>query len=324
VLHQMRSKSSGVRRRQPGFTLLETMIAMAIFLIIASVIMFALMQMTTVHGTISNRTQMHSSIRSATEVLQQEIGQAGRIALPGGTTSLTQPVTAAQVTAGLPVAVTVASAAGMFTGEQLWIDSGTSQETVTLTSVITPTNTITATFNNIHASGAYVAVAGAFQTGVVPDTLATGASDGTHLKLYGDINGDGNMVYVEYTCDTSTNHALYRNEVAFTSATITNPPTAAMILLPNIQPNPGGTACFSYQDRPVGCTGAACYVTDVSVTLTIQTQNPDPQTKQYQQETKALLNVSPRNVFQAWELMSAGVTNRVQPMPASVATLITQ
>ena len=41
----------------------------------------------------------------------------------------------------------------------------------------------------------------------------------------------------------------------------------------------------------------------------------DPVTKQFRLEDKALLNVSPRNVFNVWELASIGLTNRVQPMP---------
>ena len=42
----------------------------------------------------------------------------------------------------------------------------------------------------------------------------------------------------------------------------------------------------------------------------------------YQTETKALLNVSPRNVFNVWQLAGLGINNRVQPLPATVTTLI--
>ena len=54
----------------------------------------------------------------------------------------------------------------------------------------------------------------------------------------------------------------------------------------------------------------------------MQTQQTDTMTRQYQTETKALLNVSPRNVFFAWELASIGYTDRVQSTPASVANLM--
>jgi hypothetical protein len=138
------------------------------------------------------------------------------------------------------------------------------------------------------------------------------------LKLYGDINSDGNMLYVEYTCDTA-NHVLSRNVMAFNAAT--KPAAgAAQVLLSNVQANPGNTDCFTYQQHTVG---ADTFVTDVAITLTVQTQQIDPVTKQYQQETKALLNVSPRNVFNTWQLAGAGVTDRVQPMPPSVTHLLT-
>ena len=37
-------------------------------------------RLTKVNQTVSNRTEMHSGVRNATELLQQEVGQAGRIA----------------------------------------------------------------------------------------------------------------------------------------------------------------------------------------------------------------------------------------------------
>jgi hypothetical protein len=63
-------------------------------------------------------------------------------------------------------------------------------------------------------------------------------------------------------------------------------------------------------------------VLDVAITLTVQTQVKDPITKDFQLETKALLNVSPRNVFNVWQLASAGVADRVQPIPPTVTNLL--
>jgi hypothetical protein len=222
---------------------------------------------------------------------------------------------------GVPTPVGVSSAAGMFSGEQLVIDTLANQETVTLTAVAPSANQITAIFYNTHASGAPVSVAGAFSSGIVPTSAApanfTNGSTGTVLKLYGDINGDGNMVYVEYTCDTTSGN-LYRNEMPITA--VTKPAlTSAQVLLSNIQANPGGTPCFAYQQKQVIPNW---YVVDVAITLTVRTQNPDPQTHQYQTETKALLNVSPRNVFEAWQLASGLIADRIQPMPASVTALL--
>lgn len=305
------------RASAAGFSLIELLVALAVLLSVSGIVMSALSQMAKTQGTVSNRTEMHSGVRSATEVLQQEISQAGRIALPAAVT-LTSPVT---VGTNSP---TVSSSAGLFVNEQLVIDTGPNQETVTLTGV--GAGTITATFANSHSSGAPITVAGAFSSGIVPPSAAPSSfpngSDGSVLKLYGDINGDGNMVYVEYTCDTVGGN-LYRNEMPFTQATKPSL-TSAQVLLPNVLPNPNDlnnnpVPCFNYQVQVVGTN---YYVVNVAVTLTFQTQNPDPQTGQFQTETKALLYVSPRNVFEAWEMASMGLTNRIQLMPASVTNLL--
>jgi len=291
-----------------GFTLPELLITTTLLLIVFGVVTTSLSQLATAHKRIWNRTEMHSGARGATELLQQEVGQAGRVALPGPVT-LTTLVTTGTNTVG------VSSTAGMFVGEQL-IFFGDNQETVKLTAVNTSNNTITGVFFLTHPIGASVIVAGGFASGVVPPGVTNG-STGSVLKLYGDINSDGNMVYVEYTCNT-TAHNLYRNVMPF-NATSKPAVTSDMVLLTNVIPNPGGTDCFTYQTETIGTT---TYVTDVAITLTVQTQEKDPTTKQYQSEAKALLNVSPRNVFHVWEMASLSITNRLQPMPPSVVNLL--
>jgi len=53
-----------------------------------------------------------------------------------------------------------------------------------------------------------------------------------------------------------------------------------------------------------------------------QSQDKDSITQEYQKESKALLNVSPRNVFNAWQLASLDITNRVQPTPPQITNLL--
>jgi len=150
----------------------------------------------------------------------------------------------------------------------------------------------------------------------------------TKLKLYGDLNNDGNLVYVEYTCQQGTAAApglLYRNQVPFDWAAAKPANDNTMILLNNVLANPpdnnnNAVPCFSYQARNDGFGN--WYIVDVAVTLTVQTQNIDPQTRQLQQETKALLNVSPRNVANAYNLASIGSSSHIQPMPDSVKNLL--
>jgi prepilin-type N-terminal cleavage/methylation domain-containing protein len=303
------------RASAAGFTLAELMIAMAVMLVISGAVTGALLQMTNSQRTIWNRTEMHSGVRGATELLQQEVGQAGRISLPAVVTL------SAAVAAGANT-VNVSSSSGMFVGEQVVVAGGSAttptRETVTLTAVGTSPASITASFLNSHASGDTVQVLGGFPAGIVPSTTTNG-STGTVLKMFGDINGDGNMVYVEYTCDTTAKN-LYRNSMAWNASTKPTP-GAAQVLLSNIIANPGGTACFTY---PTAIVNGVTYVIDVAITLTVQTQQLDPITKSYQTETKALLNVAPRNIFNVWLLASgtSGGSTRIQPTPSTITALL--
>ena len=148
----------------------------------------------------------------------------------------------------------------------------------------------------------------------------TNGSTATVLKMFGDLNADGSMVYVEYRCDTAAGY-LYRNSMAWNAAS--KPAvTASNVLLGNIQANPGGAACFTYQQQTVGST---TFVTDVAITLTVQTEQTDAITGARQTETKALLNVSPRNIFNVWQLASQFYptpSERVQPTPSSITALL--
>ena len=330
---------------QAGFSLPELLIAMAIMLIISGAAVSALLRMTEAQATIWNRTQMHSGIRGATEVLQQEVGQAGRIALA----AVTMTAATGSGLAGAEVTLPVTSSAGMYVGMRLTVDTGSAtnetdpaQETVQVTRILTATSIgvksiVTDGLGNItgrvraHNLNAPVLALGAFGTGIVPPENSpsaytpsgttftyTNGSTGSVLKLYGDINADGNMVYIEYTCDTTTNNNLYRNMMAWNAGS--KPAVAAsQILLSNVTSNPNSTPCFTYQTAVVG---GNVYVTDVAITLTVRTQLIDPVTKQYQTQTKALLNVSPRNTFNAWQMASLGIAGRIQPMPPTVTALL--
>jgi prepilin-type N-terminal cleavage/methylation domain-containing protein len=348
-----------------GFSLIELMVSVGLLLIVTSVVTSGLLNLSNSQRTISNRTQLHAGVRSATELLQQEVGQAGRVALPG-TTTLSAAVVVGATTVGLRMKidgatcgsnnVSVACVSGVFVGEWLVIDGGSSKESVQVTNVDTAAKQITvnnfggtAGFALAHAAGAAVNVIGGFSSGIVPDrycadtaNCATAAaagwvpypngSDGTHLKLFGDINGDGLMQYVEYTCDTAGGN-LYRNTMSYDAAA--KPAlTGSQVLLGNITGNPNGTPCFTYMPSPLqflaavtdtGCNCTQSYVLDVAITLTVNTQQINPITRKVETETKALLNVSPRNVFNVWQMATVDNTNnsdRIQPMPASVKALL--
>ena len=298
--------------------MLESLVALAILLIIGAAMVSGINQFMTMQGTIKNRTEMHADVRNATELLQQEIGQAGRVGLPAAVT-----LTAAAAAGG--TTASVSSTSGMFANMYLDVDTGANLETVQATG-ITASGFLTTSFTFAHSSGAPVVMSGAFGTGMVPPAASpasyTNGSTGSVLKLYGDVNGNGNILYVEYTCSPGTSTSpgyLYRNAMSFTAGS--KPAVSAgMILLNNLLTNPNSTPCFTYQ-TDTGHSGNT-YILDVGVTLTVQSEQQDPQTHQFQQETKALLNVSPRNIFEAWELDNINSLTRIQPMPATVTALL--
>jgi prepilin-type N-terminal cleavage/methylation domain-containing protein len=330
-------------RAESGFTLIELMVATGLLLVVSAIVTNALLQMSRSQRTISNRTEMHSGIRGATELLQQEVGQAGRVSFPA-TISLTSAVAAAascdplapatnavtvqvvgkvngtavtspfSLTNGInPLRAIFASPAAY----ELVTTMDDVQETVKIASVDPTASTITACFTSAHAVGTVLQPLGGFATGIVPPSGVVNGSTPSVLKMY----GDGNMVYVEYSCDFTT-HNLYRNVMDYDAGSkpaVTN----SQILLSNIVANPGNVPCFTYQTTTMLAQGTLfTFVLDVAVTLTVQTQQIDPITNDYQKETKALLNVSPRNVFNAWTLASLGYTHRIQSTPASVANLL--
>jgi prepilin-type N-terminal cleavage/methylation domain-containing protein len=295
---------------EQGFTLLETMVALLVLLVVMASVMSSMLRFSQTQGMVWNRSNMHGAVRSATELLQQEVGQAGRVSLPSSVWMLTAVTSPGWRT------VAVTSTAGMFAGEQLVIDTGADEETVTALAV--GSASITANFSRTHSlmNPVPVTVRGGFATGIVPTNMTNG-STASLLKLYGDINGDGNLVYVEYVCDTA-NGTLSRNMMPFNAAT-KQAVNASQVLLTNVLPNPGGAPCFTYEQKTVY---SLTYVLNLAITLTSRTQVRDRSTGQFQTETKALLNVAPRNVFETWQLASIGATNRIQPMPPSVLNLL--
>jgi prepilin-type N-terminal cleavage/methylation domain-containing protein len=335
------------KRRQKGFSLLELMVSVAILVIVAGAVIMGMIRMTWSQSTVMNRTQMHSSVRNATELMQQEVGQAGRIAAQPGlqlTTAVTVPAGSTSVVA-TPTITTSATTGNatdrLYVGENLVVDPSTTYEETVTISALTSTS-ITATFTNSHLANVPVLVMGGFASGIVPPatssmdllvsnnsatstlplTSAT-ASSGSTLKLYGDINGDGTMYYVTYNCNQSAG-TLYRY-ISNTSDLNTATGVTSTLLLDNLGQNPGSAPCFTYttKDAPVNLTGGGTvtetFVVNVAVTLTVNTQNKDLQTGATQTETKALLNIAPRNVFEAWQLAgSPSGYVRAQPMPLNV------
>src|SRR5579864_2555878 len=86
MLSAMCVKRKSAHDAEAGFSLAELLVATSIFLLVSGVVATGLVQATNSQRRIANRVDMHAGVRSATELLQQEVGQAGRIALPGTAT----------------------------------------------------------------------------------------------------------------------------------------------------------------------------------------------------------------------------------------------
>jgi prepilin-type N-terminal cleavage/methylation domain-containing protein len=304
-----------LRSSEGGFTLIELLVSTAVLLVVSGIVVGSTMDMTRLGQKMTNRSDMHSGVRNATALLQQEVGQAGRVSLPGVVT-LTGATGIGQFTVNVNTTAPNGNGSdGMFIGEKLIVDTGANEETVTLTGV--GAGNFTATFAFAHAVGARVQTTGGFSAGVIPTTMANG-SGANVLKIIGDVNGDGRMVYVEYRCDLA-NGRLTRNVMPYNAAA--KPAvTVEQILLTNLMQNPVNAAgvnppCFTYQERTFSGT---TYVIGVAIMTTVRSQQRDQNTGDFQRVTKALLNVSPRNVVNVWLNASQGNTSRVQPLPPTV------
>src|SRR5438552_325266 len=166
------NKMKNKKRKQRGFSLIELLVATAILVIVAGTVVAGMISTTRSQGTIMNRTQVHASVRNATELMEQEVGQAGKLGSSPGL-----QFTSAIAAVG-PATVTITSTSGtattgMYRGEQLVIDpDSTSEETVAITSVLSGSS-VTATFANTHAANIPVMVLGGFASGIVPPTTSS-------------------------------------------------------------------------------------------------------------------------------------------------------
>lgn len=281
-------------KRVKGFSLLELLVSMAILLVVAGGIFGALNYYQKSYGSTMLKADMHAGVRGAAELMAQEIGQAGTV--PSSSTTLSGNV----IASALAQTVNVGSSANIFVGENLQIDAGAANETVAVTAV--GSTSIRGVFSKNHNGGAIVTALGVFPQGII-----TATSSATTLQLFGDINADGTLVYVEYTCDPTNAHTLTRSITPISAAN----KSAAVVLVQGVV-NPAGTPCFTYS---TAASAGFTFATNVGLTLTTQTSDPDPQTGAYDTMTKSFLNLSPRNVVAGLALAQAGITAPLEPTP---------
>jgi prepilin-type N-terminal cleavage/methylation domain-containing protein len=294
-----------------GFSLLEMLVSITVLVVISGGVLSVIGFYQKSAGRTEIRSDMYENVRGVAELMTQEIGQAGLVSLPS---SPSPTLSSAVAPATLAQTVNVSSTVSMFVNEQVLVDAGNSEELVTLTAVTA--TTIKAIFGTAHAAGAPISALGVFPSGIVAPGTPNGSTANV-LNIFGDINADGSLVYVRYTCTPGTSAApgtLTRSVTTIVPGV--NAISASQTLLSTVIGGVGAV-CFQYTTQ---AAAGYTFVTNVGFTLSVQATRPDPQTLQYSTMTKSFLNLAPRNVLAGFEVATASspLTNRLQPaLPAT-------
>ena len=232
-------------RADAGFTLIELLITMFVLLVVSGLVVGATMDLARLGQTMTNRADMHSGLRNATALLQQEVGQAGRVSMPGTPTLTRRPSASASPpsTSARPPACLSASS--------LTIDTGANEETVTLTAVDTVESDHRQFRARAHRRCAFGCVRRVFGR-------HHSNHDGQRVNRHGAedswaISTPTATWSTWNTRATSPNRRLSRNMMAYDAAGQADL-TIEQVLLDNLlvnPANPDGTVppCFTYQER---------------------------------------------------------------------------
>ncbi len=335
----MKSFRSNPIPREDGFSLLELLAALGILLIISGATLSAVNYYQKNYSRTQQLTDMHSGVRGAVELMTQEISQAGLInSLDSTAANINASLSLSSTGSPIAQTVPVDNASLFYAGEELQVDTGANQETVVVASIVDATH-ISGIFTKNHTSGAALYAVGTIAEGVVPPPNPSTYDKTTccdTLQIIGDVNGDGTLQFVEYKCDWSyvdgtgaTVPSLTRSQSKITP---NGAKSAAVALVKHIKKNPipsGGTTntpCFLFDTRNLsvtetdGTTLNYWYTTNVSLTLTVETDKKDLQTNQTLTMTKSFLDLSPRNVNGAYQLAQTSQPGRILARPTGNPT----
>src|SRR6266536_768418 len=116
-----------------GFSLLELMVSTAVMLVVAGGAFGALNYYQKTYQRTEISADMHDNLRSAIDLIIQEVGQAGSLNL-GATLGSRNLRIAVLGSPGAQV-VLLNDTTGIFAGEQLLVDAGANQALVTVTTL---------------------------------------------------------------------------------------------------------------------------------------------------------------------------------------------
>lgn len=341
------------REQAAGFSLLELLASLAVFLVISAAVMSGMFSFQKGYRSQEIRVALEERTRAAVELMSQEIGQAG---LPGSRvdtdglqvplTTLSAAITSPTTTSSMAV---TPDASGIVPGEILTVDNGLGvQETVQVSSVAGTTINIYGKFLYPHAVGAAVWALGTYPGGVLYPTPA-GATNGwayptnmsQNLYMFGDLNSVGNSaILAKYACPAASGGAFTRqrfdvvtgnaldaqpvtlvDNVTYCNFTYTCAPPGlgprdCSSTTPVVQPAafvPSPTNAATISPAP--STQSYMMVVGIGFSITAQSQTKDPVSNQIVTVSKTFLNIQPRNVLAANHEQASGIAEKLELQP---------
>lgn len=293
-------------RSQDGFSLLEMMVSILILIPVMAAALSLFSVGIRQQATEQTSVDANQEARSALEMMSTEIAQAGSHGdRETTTTSPVSPSTNSQE-------ISVADSAGFTVGDFVDVDTGASMETVQLTAV--GNGTLSAVFRTAHASGVPVRLfALPFAGGIIPPAGmgADSAATVTTLRFFGDINGNSNILYVEYDYD-SANEQITRSMTPVSQST----KNAALPIVRNIKP---GTVDFTLYTDGMGI------VTSAALKMTVQnTWKSGTKHEETELSTRVLIPSAVAAASLLDELNTYGGVNRFPPTPSRVTAWASQ
>jgi type II secretory pathway pseudopilin PulG len=288
--------------RADGFSLIELMISILILMPIMGAAMSLFSVGVQQQASEQSSIEATQEARTGFELMTTEIAQAGSHGDRSAVLSMNVPASTAVQT------VTVSSTTGITAGDFVDVDTGANHEIVEITGVTS--TTLSGIFRTAHVQNKPVRLfALPYLTGVVPPAgmAANSTVEVTTLRLFGDINGDSTVQYVEYIYDSNSNQ-ITRSITPITQAE-KNP---ALPIMSNVKPN---SVRFALRTDGLGA------VTSVDLALTTQSSwKTGSQYQESQLSSKVVIPCAVSGSVLLYEIRRYGGVDRLPPTPSKVTT----
>ena len=338
------------RKRAAGFSLLELLISLVVFLVISGAVMSGMFSFQKGHRSQEIRVALEERMRATVELMSQEIGQAGLpasgvdqdgMAIPLATLTTYSPNTPSNGYSTITVTPSgsgITTLAGVIPGEMLTVDSSTPQERVQVYSVSGNTVVFTGTFANSHTlNTAAIWAPGTYPGGILYPTPA-GTANGwpyptnysSTLYMFGDLNAVGySAVLAKYACPATYPGAFTRQRFDVLSGAALD---AGVTLVDNVTYCSFKYICASPGSSPMDCASTTpqpnpvliplggvqqpyLMVVGVGFSITAQSQTKDPTTGQIVTLSKTFLNIQPRNIVAANHEQTFATPDQLEVLP---------